>query len=158
MSWALEKSDYLFGKKLEESKMKFKFFPHTADIKFRAYGKNINEVFDNCALAFCEIIGRGDKIKNNKSKKIKLQGEDNESLLYNFIDELIFLLDAKNFLVCKSKVKVKCEKKGLKLEGEVFGDNASKYEDLDHVKAATYAEMYVKKKSKGWEAQVVVDV
>lgn len=134
--------------------MKFKFFPHTADIKFRTYGKNINEVFENCALAFCEIIGRGDKIKNVKKKKIKLQGEDNESLLYNFLDELIYLLDAKSFIVCKAKVKVK----NNKLEGEVYGDSAGNYEDLDHVKAATYAEMYVKKTSKGWEAQVVVDV
>jgi len=138
---------------------KYTFLEHTADIKFRVYGKNLNGVFENCALAFCEIIGRGEKIRNVKKKKIKLEGEDKESLLYNFIDELIYLLDAKSFLVCKAKVKVKCEKKGLKLEGEVYGDSAGNYKDLDHVKAATYAEMYVKQKRSGeWEAQVVVDV
>ena len=46
-----------------------------------------------------------------------------------------------------------------KLEGEVFGDDAVNYKDLDHIKAATYSEMYIRqKKDKSWEAQVVLDV
>jgi SHS2 domain-containing protein len=31
-----------------------RFLEHTADTKFRAYGKNLNEVFENAALAFSE--------------------------------------------------------------------------------------------------------
>ena len=76
-------------------------------------------------------------------------------MLYSFLDELIYLLDAKNFIVAKVKVKIK----NNNLEAEVYGDNASKYKDLDHIKAATYSEMYIKqKKDKTWEAQVVLDV
>ena len=136
---------------------KYKFLEHTADIKFRVYGRTLGKIFENTTLAFCEIISRKKKIRADKKKKIKLRAEDLEGLLYSFIDELIYLLDAKNFLVCKAKVKVDKEK--MKLEGEVFGDNAGKYDDLDHIKAATYHEMYVKKlKSGEWEAQVVVDV
>ena len=86
---------------------------------------------------------------------IKIKGKDNEEILYKFIDELIYLLDAKNFIVAKVKVKIK----NNNLEAEVYGDNASKYKDLDHIKAATYSEMYIKqKKDKTWEAQVVLDV
>jgi len=36
--------------------MKFKFLEHTADIKFKASGKDIEEVFDNSALALKEVI------------------------------------------------------------------------------------------------------
>ena len=138
---------------------KYKFLEHTADIKFRVYGRTLGKIFENTTLAFCEIISRKKKIRADKKKKIKLRAEDLEGLLYSFIDELIYLLDAKNFLVCKAKVKVKESKGESRLEGEVFGDNAGRYDDLDHIKAATYHEMYVRqKKDKAWEAQVVVDV
>jgi len=44
------------------------------------------------------------------------------------------------------------------LHGEVFGDKASSYKDLDHIKAATYSEMFIRRKKNLWEAQVVLDV
>ncbi|MCH7568945.1 MAG: archease [Nanoarchaeota archaeon] len=133
----------------------YKFLEHTADIKFRAYGKTLNAVFENCALAFSDTLSRGKKIKSEKKKTISLEGKDNESLLYNFLEELIYLLDAEYFVVSKAKVKIKDNK----LNGVIYGDRVDNYKDLDHIKAATYAEMYIKKRKDGkWEAQVVLDV
>ena len=134
---------------------KFEFLEHTADIKFRVYGKSLKEIFSNCSLAISHIISRGKNIKAVKKKEFTVSGKDNESLLYNFIDELIYLLDAENFVVSKIDVELL---EG-KLKAIVFGDDASRYKDLDSIKAATYAEMYVRVVKKGkWEAQVVVDV
>lgn len=139
--------------------MKYKFLEHTADIKFRAYGKSLNELFENCALAVSDTLSRGGKIKTIKKKKITVKGNDNESLLYNFLEELIYLLDAEDFVVSKAKVKIKEEIKGKKLQAEIYGDDTKNYKDLDHIKAATYAEMYIKKRKDGkFEAQVVLDV
>jgi len=134
-------------------KTKFKFLEHTADIKFKAYGASLEKVFENCALAVSQYISRQKVIKSKIKKKIKLEGQDSEAMLYNFLDELVFLLDAKRFVISKAKVKIK----GNKLKATLYGDKASKY-DLDHIKAATYAEMYVKKTKSGWEAQAVMDV
>ena len=36
--------------------MKYKFFNKTADIKFQAYGKNLEEAFINAALAMTSIM------------------------------------------------------------------------------------------------------
>ena len=91
---------------------------------------------------------------SKKKKKIEVEGSDKESLLYNFIEELIYLVDAEGFVVSEGKVKIK----GNKLSGELLGDDTDNYSDLDHIKAATYAEMYVRKKVKGWEVQTVIDV
>ena len=63
--------------------MKFKFLSHTADIKFRAFGNSLKEVFENSALALFNAIYSG-KIKEEQKFKIKVQGHDLESLLYNF--------------------------------------------------------------------------
>ena len=134
---------------------KYKFLEHTSELKFKLYGKKLEEIFENCALAFSKIISRGKRVKENKKKNIEISGKDNESLLYNFIEELIYLLDADNFIVSKAKILI-FEKK---LKAEIFGDNSENYKNLDYIKAATYSEMYVKQlKDKMWEAQVVLDV
>ncbi|OIO81746.1 hypothetical protein AUJ84_00470 [Candidatus Pacearchaeota archaeon CG1_02_32_132] len=133
---------------------KYKFLEHTADIKFKAYGKNLEKIFENVALAISDILSRSGEVGDKSWKDIEIEGKDNESILYDFIDDLIYLLDAENFLVSRAKVKII----NGKLKARVFGDDALRYPDLDHIKAATYAEMYVKKVKDVWEAQVVVDV
>jgi len=132
---------------------KFKFMSHTGDVKFQAYGKNLNEIFENMALAVSHILSRGKGIKPVKTRKIEVEGDDDKALLYNFVEELIFLLDSENFAVSSAKVKIT----GNKLAAEVSGDDASNY-DLDQIKAATYAEMYIEKREGRLEAQMVVDV
>lgn len=137
----------------------FEFLPHTADVKFKLYGKSLNEIFSNCALAVSHIISRGKKIKSVKRKEFTVSGKDYESLLYNFIDELIYLLDADNFVLSRADTKLFDGLNAKKINAVVYGDDASVYKDLDAIKSPTYAEMYIKKKKdKTWEAQVVVDV
>ena len=139
-----------------KQKNQFIFLEHTADIKFKSFGLSIEEVFENSALAFSSYVASDSKIKSKKSKKFSIESDNLESLLYNFLDELIFLLDAQDFIVSSAKVKIK----GMKLTASLKGDSTKKY-NLNHVKAATYAEMYIKKNSKdskSWEAQVVLDV
>jgi len=133
---------------------KFEFLEHTADIKFRAFGKNMEEVFENSALAISEIISRGQKIKSEKKKQIEVEGHDRESLLYNFIEELLYLTEAESFLVSKANITVS----GNKLKAKLSGDSTLNYSNFDHIKSPTYHEMYFKETGNGWEAQVVVDV
>lgn len=134
--------------------MEYEFLEHTADIKFRARGGTKEEAFESALLAFSHYVSKGSKIKSRKIRKIEVEGDDFENLLYNFIDELIYLIDAEDFVVRKGEVKID----GMRLNAELWGDDASNYSELEHVKAATYAEMYVKKKGKNWEVQMVLDV
>lgn len=136
--------------------MKFKFLPHTADIKFQAFGNSIEKVFENSALALFNTIYDG-KIKNKKKFKIKVQGHDLESLLYNFLEEVLVLIDSKNFLPAKIKI-LKFNDKSFKIESEVSGDDAKNYQISMHVKAITYNEMFIKKIKNQFVAQVVLDI
>lgn len=138
----------------------FKFLPHTADIKIVAYGKTINEVFENSALAVSNYLSRGKKIKSSKKEFISIEAPDKDGnvdhkrLLYEFVDNIIYLLDAEKFIVSSAKVKIDSGK----LEVEFKGDDTKNYKDLDHIKAATFAEMEIKKIQKGYEAVFVVDI
>jgi len=84
---------------------KFKFLEHTADIKFQAQGKSLEEAFENSALAMFGAMS-DKKINPKIKKKIKVNGKDLENLIYNFLEELIFLLDSKNFFVSRTRVKI----------------------------------------------------
>jgi SHS2 domain-containing protein len=128
---------------------------HMADVKYKITGNNPNEIFQNSAKAFSSYISSDSKISSKLNKKVSLSADNIEMLLYKFIDELIYLLDAENFAVSKAKIKLSKDNKSL--TGELYGDNSKNYR-LNHVKAATYAEMYIKIVTKKWEAQFVLDV
>lgn len=132
---------------------RYKYLEHTADIKFRAYGKKVNEVFENAALAMFNTMS-DDKIKSKIRKRFKVSGKDYESLLYNFLEEFLVLIDTDNFFLSKVKVRIK----DFILMAEAVGDNVKNYETNIDVKAVTYNNMFVKKEKSVWVAQVVLDV
>ena len=76
-------------------------------------------------------------------------------LLYNLLEEILYLLDAEDFLM--SKIKIKLVNKN-KLDVKISGDKASNYKFTNNVKAVTYNELFVKKDKNKWIAQVVLDV
>jgi SHS2 domain-containing protein len=87
---------------------------------------------------------------------VKGNGKDLESLMYNFLEQLIILLDSENFFLSKAKVKI--DEKKMALSAELHGDDAKNYKIGLDVKAITYNEMFVKKVKDKWACQVVLDV
>jgi len=139
-------------------KKKFKFLEHTADIKFQAFGNNLEEAFGNSALAMFNVMYDG-KVKEMEVMKVNLEGKDFESLLYNFLEELLFLFESKHFFLSKIK-NLKINKKKFILNAELLGDNSYNYEVHLGVKAVTYNDMLIKyrKDKKMWVIQAVLDV
>ncbi|MCA9487518.1 MAG: archease [Nanoarchaeota archaeon] len=133
---------------------KFIFLEHTADIKFQAFGKSLEKAFENSAYALKKTI-YSKKIKKKLIKKVSIKGKDQESLLYNFLEELIFLFDSEKFLLSKIK-ELKIEEN--KLKAILVGDLAENYNLEMHIKAITYNEMFVKKEKNKWIVQVVLDI
>lgn len=138
-------------------KMKpYKFLPHTADAKFRAYGKTLEEAFINSAYALIDVITDHKKIKQTAEKTIKVSSENKESLLYDFLEQFLILLDSESFLLNKIKeLKIK----NNTLTAKAIGDtNPQNYEISTHIKAVTYQEMFIKKEKGGYVIQVIVDI
>jgi SHS2 domain-containing protein len=140
--------------------MKYKFLKHTADAKFQAFGKNLEEAFSNAAIAMFEVIIKTEKIEKNITKKITLEAENKESLLYKWLEELLFLLDTEFFVLNSVKnMKIKKEEKKYILKAEVTGDTfKEKYERHGAVKAVTYEEMFIKELKGKVTVQVILDI
>jgi SHS2 domain-containing protein len=125
-------------------------------MKFQAFGKNMEEMFGNAALAMFHSMYEG-KVKEKRESKIKAKGKDFESLLYNFLEELLVLFDGEIFFLSRVK-NLKIDERKFELEAEVIGDDASNYTINIDVKAITYHEMFVKKQKGKFVCQVVMDV
>jgi len=135
---------------------KYEYLPHTADVKFRAYGMDLEEAFSNAALALTEVITDYNKIEANVTKTIEVESEDEKALLYDFLEQFLVLLDTDGFLLNSVK-SLKIEK--LKLKAEVVGDvEVEKYHTETHIKAVTYQEMEIKKEKDKVMLQVVLDL
>jgi SHS2 domain-containing protein len=140
--------------------MKYKFFSHTADAKFQAYGANLEEAFSHAAEAMFSVMVEPETIKQVYDETIKIEGVDTKALLYSFLEELLFMLDTKAFLLnsVKKIAIYKIDDKSV-LEATVSGDiNLQQYDIHGEVKAVTYNEMEIIEEEGKVTVQVVVDL
>lgn len=139
--------------------MRYKFLKHTADAKFQAYGKTLEEAFSNAAIAMFEVIIKTGRIEKKLTKKIEVKAKDKEALLYKWLEELLYLLDTEFFMLNSVKnMKIEKKEKYI-LKAEITGDTyKEKYERHGAVKAVTYEEMFIKEEKRKATVQVVLDI
>lgn len=133
----------------------------TADIAFEAFGKNLNELFQNSALALNETMVDTKTVPAKVKKVFKLQNAELNNLLVDFLNEIIYYKDTDSMIFSKFKVKVEQKDKLWRLSAEIAGDKIDwqKHKLLADAKAATWHLFELeKKKGKGWRAQVVIDI
>jgi len=138
---------------------KFKYLQHTADAKFRAFGKTLEEAFCNAALAMVTLMWDPEEIKAVIEFKLCVTGRDEKQLLVNFLEDILFRMDTKMFLLkTVEKISFVQENNQLTLKAVLGGDTFSeRYETFGEVKAITYNEMEIVK-NHSVMVQVVVDM
>lgn len=137
---------------------KYKYFDHTADAKFQAYGTNLEEAFANSALALTGIITDVSKVKPKIMKTITLKAKSEQALLFDFLGEFIFLLDTEGFLLSQVISLKISPGDGFLLEAEILGENAKDHEIFTAIKAITYNDMFINKEENLVTIQVVPDI
>jgi SHS2 domain-containing protein len=130
----------------------------TADVAFIAYGKDLNELFANSALAMFEVMINTKQIEEKVEEFVSVDGYDLESLMFNWLNELLYISDSKNLAFSKFEVKV--DDRNFKLEAICKGEeiNPEKHETRTVVKAATYHQMKIWQEDNIWKAQVILDI
>ena len=126
---------------------------HTADRAFQVRGRNMAELLENAAHALVALDGEPLYSERFIRREIGLEGSDRESLLINWLNEILYLEQTceevyDHFLL--SNVT------DTHLSAQLYGRK------VDHIvtslKAATFHNLEVKRTSEGLEATVVVDV
>lgn len=139
----------------------FEWIDHPADTGFRAYGETQEEAFENAGLALTEIYADSEKVTPEKEFEISLSSEDLKALLYDWLDELIYLHDGKGFIISEFSLDDILEsEEGYELSGVVRGEkyDSDKHGQRTEVKAMTYHMMEIEKEGDLFSVQVVVDI
>lgn len=135
---------------------KYKFLEHTADAKFQAFGKDLEEAFANAALALTDVVVEQKQVEATEEKVIEIESESKEALLYDFLEKFLYLIDTEHFVLAEVK---SIEIKDNKLKAVVLGDKGvEKYSFKTHVKAMTYNDMLIDEKPGNVTLQVVLDL
>jgi CMP/dCMP kinase len=136
----------------------FRYYDHTAEAMFEGYGKSLDKAFSNCGLAMFNLLVDITTVKSKVKKEFKIEADSKEKLLFDFLDELIYLLDT-SALICSS-LDVKIRKRGTRysLACACKGDKASNYVTKGDIKAPTYNQMKIYRKGTLYAARAVVDI
>ena len=133
----------------------YEYFDVTADIGFKAYGENLNQAFENAGLAMFNIITDTSNVSPSKEISFEISSEDNVSLLYDYLEELLFYHEIEFMLFSQFAVEID---ENLHLKATINGEdiNWNKHERKSEIKAITFHKMDVKLQ-KTVELQAIVD-
>lgn len=132
-----------------------------ADVAFEAWGTTLEELFTAAAEATMNLmVADLATIASREKRKIELEDESLDLLLFNLLQELIFYKDADKLLLRMEKVQLKQIDGVFRLEAEAYGEELDphKHQLGVDVKAITLHRFQVKKTPEGWQADVIVDV
>ena len=140
---------------------KYQYLEHTADIKFLAYGSTLEEVFENAALAMFNVIIDTTKVSGETVRGVSLTSPDLESLLVDWLSELLYLFEVDEIIFWKFRVEEIREVDGedsirALVSGEKYYPESHPFET--EIKAVTYNQLELEKTAEGWKAQIVVDI
>lgn len=136
----------------------FRVLGHTADVRLRVFGHHYEELFKNAALALASILVKESAGRRKESpggyEKIRVEGQDINILLVNFLNEVL----AQSQINRKVYEKVKFLKlSGKDLEAQIFGRPIEGFEE--DVKAVTYHDVSISQNARGiWETTLTLDI
>ena len=148
---------------------------HTADVMVRAFGLSREEVFEQAALATCSLICDATAVRAAQRYTVEVEAPDAELLLAAWLNELLFLIEARHLVFARFEVKA-VEEEGLsarpgeggmppgdrrvRLRATAVGEayDGRRHEVRSVVKAATLHDLSLREAPGGWEGRVLLDV
>lgn len=134
----------------------FEIVNHTADVGIIAYGADMSQAFANAARALFSLITELDDVEEVLHRDIELTATDEESLLVEWLNELIYQFDTENILFKRFDI-IRLDNTQLKARSYGEKVDSSKHKLKTGVKAATYHMLKVDK-GDGCKVQVLFDI
>ena len=135
----------------------FEVLEHAADLGFRARAGSLPELFERAAEALVAIAMEVGEIEPRQSYPLAASGDSAESLLVNWLSEVLYCLDGKRLAMRSFRVR---ELAADRVSGEAIGEPR---DPLRHparlvVKGVTYHQLKIGQSDQGWFCEVFLDV
>ncbi len=139
------------------SVMRWEHFPHEADMGIRGIGSTRDEAFEQAALAMTAVIADPAAVKAVEKVEITCQAMDDELLLVDWLNALIYEMATRKLLFSRFEVHVREHVLTARAWGEPM--DTARHHMAVEIKGATYTALRVAQESNGeWIAQCIVDV
>ena len=135
---------------------RYEFFPHTADIGVRVFGKTLKELFENASFAlFSVMFERGGEERERRSFDISSSSLD--LLLVKYLTEFLYLFDVEFFVRSRVEIDYIDEKS---VRGSVYGEkfDERKHEIKYSVKAITLYNLHIGKEKNIYKVEIIFDI
>jgi len=136
---------------------RWEHYPHQADMGIRGVAGTKEQAFNMAAAALTAIITELDKVEQAVPVSIDCEAPDDELLLVDWLNALIYEMATRRMLFSRFEVLII----GHHLHATAWGEKVdiSKHTPAVEVKGATYTDLYVGQSGNGqWIAQCIVDV
>lgn len=140
--------------------VKYEYRDHPADVQLHAWGDTLQEAFEQVAVSMFGYMTELDKVDELQTEDLEVEGHDMESLLFQFLDECLFLFSTDSFLVAKRVCITHFDKENFKIRATLHGEtfDLDKHPQGTEVKAITYASMEIYDKEGQHEVFVIIDI
>jgi SHS2 domain-containing protein len=135
----------------------FEVLEHAADLGFRTHADSLPELFERAAEALISISMETGNIEPRESYPVEAEGESHESLLVNWLSEVLYYLDGRQLAMRSFRVK---DLDANRVSGEAFGEqrDRSRHPAKLVIKGVTYHQLKIEHDGEGWSCEVFLDV
>ncbi len=139
----------------------YETFEHTADVGLRARAADLNTLFGEAARAMFSVMA-GDllAVRPLEEVSIRLEPDDIEALLRNWLGELLYIFHVRKLLLSEFSVSIDDNLGDWGLSATARGEplDAVRHKADVEVKAVTWHGLKVERTADGWLAEVIVDI
>ncbi|KAG8221928.1 hypothetical protein J437_LFUL002487 [Ladona fulva] len=145
---------------LDLPEIQYEYLDHTADVQLHAWGGTLKEAFEQCGMAMYAYMTEIEYVEVKHTVDIEAEGHDMLSLLYHFLDELLFLFSAEPFLIARVIKINEFDTENFKIKARCYGEpfEIGKHPQGTEVKAITYSNMQVHENDGKNEVFVIIDI
>ncbi len=136
----------------------FEILEHTADIGFRVRAGTLEELFEQAAAGLASIALEPGGIEPRERYPMEATAPDLESLLVNFLNEVLWLLDGRRLVLSRFEVGQVAELP--QVSAVAFGEpfDPARHRAKLLVKGITWHQLRLAHEDDGWVAQVFLDI
>lgn len=135
--------------------MSFEELPHTADVKIRARAPDLPGLFSEAFRALMEVMFGQDR-KGVTERDVTVKAEDTETLLADFLSEVLFVSDAEGLVFARADVDLKDGQLTARLYGEPF--DPARHAGGSEVKGISYSGLSITRDTNGYMLDILFDV
>ncbi len=136
---------------------RYELLEHTADLGIRVWGKDQKDLFLNAAAGMYSLIADILKVMPKSYFEVKINAQDKDQLLKDWLSELLYYFNVKDTLLSKFEIEqiddtsIKSKVKGEKV-------NTAKHKLYHEVKAVTYHNLHIEEKKGLLTTEIIFDV